>query len=554
MPSQAEGATPEIDLSASAAAGADASVHASRPIVRVEEPRLSAPPGGTARTTVTIRNVGSVVETYSVSVIGDAAAWIAVATQEVSLFPGDEMPVTLTLRPPRQSSVPAGDYTVGVVGRSVIDPTVLTVAEFIVTVLPFYAFMANPIRPSMEMRRSAVTYLKVENTGNAPLRLQFDATDPEGYLRTTIGERFLNPLPSDIHWVELRFRGKLLWFGSPKTRNLAVTTTPLNELLDPVLARDVAPAVNRLAIIQRPLMRLRLGFLGRILLILGLLAIVATFLISRLSSPDKPPIGSPEPPTALISRVEGSSIVLNWAPSGGTSGYVVYEDAASAKRYADGGKPVGDEALPTPICNDCTQAGQVAAGVTRYVVSSPTPGQLQCYRLVATAGDSRSLFTAPTCGTVPKPSAKQAAQAAGAAAAAAAAASAAAAAAASAAKPPPCAPVITAVKPSGQGALALVWKLPTQLPAGATEKTCTLKATLTGFQVQQQILKGWADLVPQPGPNDSAKLVSGLQPATKYCFWIRSTTAINNSSYSRKVCAKTLKAPATPTPSPASTP
>ncbi len=62
---------------------------------------MTVSPGGTATTTLTVRNDGDIVEAYTLEVVGDCAAWTTVEPARVSLYPGTSETVALTFAPPR---------------------------------------------------------------------------------------------------------------------------------------------------------------------------------------------------------------------------------------------------------------------------------------------------------------------------------------------------------------------------------------------------------------------------------------------------------------------
>lgn len=70
---------------------------------------MTVSPGGTATTTLTVRNDGDIVEAYTLEVVGDCAAWTTVEPARVSLYPGTSETVTLTFAPPRSHEVRAGE-------------------------------------------------------------------------------------------------------------------------------------------------------------------------------------------------------------------------------------------------------------------------------------------------------------------------------------------------------------------------------------------------------------------------------------------------------------
>ena len=95
-------------------------------------------------------------------------------------------------------------------------------------------------------------------------------------------------------------------------------------------------------------------------------------------------------------------------------------------------------------------------------------------------------------------------------------------------------------------ALALTWMLPSETPEGQEVVACDKNAKVTGFDIQRQILSGWSSVSPGPAAGDSALEVQDLEPATKYCFRMRSKASDQISAYSDTFCKKTKKASGSP--------
>src|SRR4029077_13795308 len=69
---------------------------------------LVVDPGQEVSAEVRVRNTGSVVDEFTLDVLGDAAGWAAAEPAVLSLFPGAEGTAKLVLRPPRVASTLAG--------------------------------------------------------------------------------------------------------------------------------------------------------------------------------------------------------------------------------------------------------------------------------------------------------------------------------------------------------------------------------------------------------------------------------------------------------------
>src|SRR6476619_4028945 len=95
----------------------------SDPVVEIVERVPPVDPGRSVTTQLRITNVGDQVEGYSVQLCaGPAAGWIAVEPPVVSLLPGEQKQLTVTVSPPRWPSATAGSHDFGLAVVSQIDP------------------------------------------------------------------------------------------------------------------------------------------------------------------------------------------------------------------------------------------------------------------------------------------------------------------------------------------------------------------------------------------------------------------------------------------------
>jgi len=95
-------------------------------------------PGGEAALEVRLRNTGTVVDEFTIDVLGDAAAWAAAEPPTISLFPGADGTVRIAFRPPRSASIAAGPLPFGIRTQSREDPEGSTVEEGVVEILAFF--------------------------------------------------------------------------------------------------------------------------------------------------------------------------------------------------------------------------------------------------------------------------------------------------------------------------------------------------------------------------------------------------------------------------------
>ena len=640
---------PPVDSSAEALA--------TRPLIWTSETLTDVSPGQAVRIKVNVRNVGTLVETYDLSVLGPARTWISVAPAEISLFPGDEGTAVVTIKPPRTPNMLAGRYEVAIKATSQVLWIERAVAEFSVTVAPYHQFKAVIARSTLELKTKTSTYLQIVNEGNSATKFAVDVTDPDGVFEGHLDAPSYVLDPGEPAWLKVEVTCPVHIVGKQVHGAVFAHVNQVTDLVTNTPVIGSKPFVQRVAVTQKPVIRFRLGWFGRILIIFALFALIVAFVLSRLTGEvsDSTP-GAPAYPTSLTAVMSGNTnVVLTWDPVAGTSGYHIYavgdagsppspsaaassassaaassasSAAASAapvvyvqpalvtsrtsdnllasayvsessmfmleqqsepkknfhkkakkqrqllahKRLkAPAGVPMGgaastasasasasppsgsaqatatpsssasalssasaaslDLSNPTAACQNCTSVTALPQGSTRFEVAGVKAGVLACYRIVALSGNYTSLYSGAAC--VQVPTVEQAAAANNAAAASAAAAS------PSPTAIPACAPVKFKVTAMGATAIGIVWQAPTKLPKGAADDYCDLTLAITGWDIQHQILTGWSSISPAPQVNDTAVQLSGLTPATEYCFRMNSVTATGPSLFSAEVCATT---------------
>jgi hypothetical protein len=132
--------------------------------------------GGTATTTATVRNQGTIVDQYRVTVEGLDAAWWDVVPAAVSLFPGDEATVTLNLHPP--AGALAGDHPWQLRAASVDDPARAASCPGTLTV-GVAGGLLLALNPSLVTGRSGRYAVQLTNKANSEVRLTLAGVDAE---------------------------------------------------------------------------------------------------------------------------------------------------------------------------------------------------------------------------------------------------------------------------------------------------------------------------------------------------------------------------------------
>lgn len=179
---------------------------------------MTVSPGGTATTTLTVRNDGDIVEAYTLDVVGDCAAWSTVEPARVSLYPGTSETVTLTFTPPRSHEVRAGETPLAVRVLPAEHPESVVVPEGTVAVEPFHE-----LRTELEPRRrrgwlGARFRTAVQNRGNTPIDVALTGKQAGEELRLGFAPAQKRLEPGESAEVRLKVRAaKLIWFGEPVT-------------------------------------------------------------------------------------------------------------------------------------------------------------------------------------------------------------------------------------------------------------------------------------------------------------------------------------------------
>lgn len=335
-----------------------------RPFVSFVEDHLRVTPGESERLTLLVRNGSSIVETYEIIVLGPAASWVKPASEQVSLFPGEEGSIDIVVSPPRVPNVVAGTYALGVQVMSRVSKRNASTAETSVDVLPFYDFQVITGRNTFNMRTRAKFMVQVSNLGNAATTFRVSASDPEGFLRPVPSNPEMNLLPGERKWTSVRVKAAPRIFGNAfDTRNFTIFVVPSRDTESGTPLTEISPDEQRGTVLQKPFIRVRLGMLGRLALIIAVLALVAAFVVSRLSFNSAPPAqGSPTIPTQFAATAQGADqVVLTWKPSSGATGYKIYS-VGQGELTPGSSTSSAPESTPSPSASSpATSAGMEEA-------------------------------------------------------------------------------------------------------------------------------------------------------------------------------------------------
>jgi hypothetical protein len=127
---------------------------------------LEVQPGEMQTLSLTVTNLGSHTETFTLVPAGLVAGWVRLTPPVVTLFGGSSEVVTVTLRPPLLASTAAGPapLTVRIIPQD--EPDEVTVVESTVRVGAFHDRRIQALQPVLRGNRRATFDFLIENHGN----------------------------------------------------------------------------------------------------------------------------------------------------------------------------------------------------------------------------------------------------------------------------------------------------------------------------------------------------------------------------------------------------
>ncbi|MFJ2242036.1 hypothetical protein [Streptomyces sp. NPDC087862] len=190
----------------------------------LDEASVTAAPGEETALPLRILNSGSTVEEYRFEVVGACAAWSAVEPATLSLYPGDSQTVSFILRPPRDSTVLAGEAPFGIRVVPTSEQGDTVVPEGRVTVLPFTETTAELVPRSSHGAWRGRHQLAVDNRGNAPVTVRLGAQSGTERARVSFAADALRIDPGRAEFGKVRIRpAKRVWRGIPVTHPFQLT-------------------------------------------------------------------------------------------------------------------------------------------------------------------------------------------------------------------------------------------------------------------------------------------------------------------------------------------
>ena len=195
--------------------------------VVVEQSTVSVVPGEMGTCSVRIRNTGAVVDQFTLTVLGQPAAWTTVVPAALSLFPNADGVIELHFAPPRAPGVGAGPTPFGVRVVGSEDPDNPVVEEGEVDLLPFVDVTAKVTPRTSETKRKAKHDVVLDNKGNTPVQVTLAASDPDEQLAFDLKEPTVTVEAGQSRHVALRVAARKGFArGADKHRPFQVVARP----------------------------------------------------------------------------------------------------------------------------------------------------------------------------------------------------------------------------------------------------------------------------------------------------------------------------------------
>jgi type II secretory pathway pseudopilin PulG len=180
---------------------------------------VTVTPGGEASLEVRVRNSGTVVDQFTLEVLGDASAWAIVEPAVIPLFPGAEAVARVKFKPPKTSSVPARAIPFAVRVRSREDSRASLVEEGVVEVGPFNDTFAELIPRTAKGSTRARAQLALDNRGNVRINARLTAADPDRKLNFVITPPALTAEPGTAGFASIRLSPRQRFLTGPPKVN-----------------------------------------------------------------------------------------------------------------------------------------------------------------------------------------------------------------------------------------------------------------------------------------------------------------------------------------------
>ena len=195
-----------------------------------EADALRVEPGQSVSCKLSLANTGSIVEQFTIMILGDTAEWTRSDPPVISLFPGAQQTTTLTFSPPRLHSTPAGEIPFAVKVIPSNEPEESVTEEGTITVGSFNDVGAELLPRVATGRMAARQKLAVDSRGNVPVPVTVSAVDAADAVKFRIRPSALTTAPGEARFIKIRVKPKQrFWKGPPQQKPYKVQVAPEGE-------------------------------------------------------------------------------------------------------------------------------------------------------------------------------------------------------------------------------------------------------------------------------------------------------------------------------------
>lgn len=333
--------------------------------VEVSPARIAVDPGGRAEIQITVRNTGSVVDSFTLEVLGDAADWCVCEPATLSIFPGQQAGARLVATPPEASELPPGPVPFAVRATSSEDPAGSVVEEGTLDVGAVALVHAelSPRTSRARGKRAGRHQVAVDNRGNKPVVVQLSGLDDEDQVRIACEPPELEVAAGSAAFAKVKVRAEhRFWRGPSQTRRFHV----LAQAPD-----DEEPTRMDAALLQEAAIP---GWLPKALMLLALAAVALTALWLTVLQPAvkdaATSAGTTAAQQALSSALQSAnSAARNGPGGGGGAGSSPGGTASATPSQSTSPSASPTLALPAPVAfvKDLSSGGSISAASTQQL-------------------------------------------------------------------------------------------------------------------------------------------------------------------------------------------
>jgi hypothetical protein len=349
--------------------------------------RLPVAPGGEVQTEISVKNSGTVVDSFTFSVLGDAAHWAVCEPEALSLFPGQNGTAQIFVRPPLGSDVPYGPVPFGVRVASTEDPPGSVVEEGVLDInpLPIVAADMSPRTGRARGMRASRHRVAVDNQGNAPAVIELVGFDEADTVDVQVRPAELEVPPGSAAFAQVRVRARRrFWRGPGVTHRFQVIAHPVG---------GDAPIRSDGTLLQEAVLP---SWLPKAI---ALTAVAAAALVGLWFGVLRPAVRDAATSAGTAAAQKTVKLALQGSTTGagaqsGTAGSGSAAAGSTASPKASAGQ------TPSPKASaGSTKAGSTKAGGTKAGAGSAAPGA----PAAPGSGTANGSGTAKTTGPAPVP-------------------------------------------------------------------------------------------------------------------------------------------------------